>query len=149
MTRYEQAVAYHKKGFNCNQSLLASFADITGMTEQECFDLGAGFGAGAFTGELCGALTGGIMVLGKATPVDPADPVGSKRRTGALGKEFQARFEAKYGSLRCTPLLKTEIKPETSAAAMEVGTTNRCEILILAAMEIVEELLAERQAANG
>ena len=60
MNRYEQAIAYHKKGYNCSQSLLASFQDVTGLSEQASFDIGAGFGAGAFTGELCGALSGGI-----------------------------------------------------------------------------------------
>lgn len=144
MNRYEKAIAYHKQGYNCSQSLLASFTDVTGLTEQASFDLGAGFGAGAFTGELCGALSGGIMVLGCATPVDQTDPVASKRRTGALSKAFQKRFEEKFGNLRCAPLLKTEIAPDQSAAAQDVGTTNRCEILILSAMEIVEEMLAER-----
>ena len=145
MNRYEQAIAYHKKGYNCSQSLLASFQAVTGLSEQASFDIGAGFGAGAFTGELCGALSGGIMVLGMATPVDQNDPVASKRRTGKLSKEFQTRFEAKYGSLRCAPLLKTEITPALCPAAQAVGTENRCEILILSAMEIVEEILKEQE----
>ena len=85
------------------------------------------------------------MVLGMATPVDQTDPVASKRRTGKLAKEFQTRFEAKYGNLRCAPLLKTEITPDQCPAAQAVGTTNRCEILILSAMEIVEEILKEQE----
>ena len=85
------------------------------------------------------------MVLGMATPVDQNDPVASKRRTGKLSKEFQTRFEAKYGSLRCAPLLKTEITPAQCPAAQAVGTENRCEILILSAMEIVEEILKEQE----
>ena len=145
MNRYEQAMAYHKKGFNCAQSVLASCMDVNGLSEQACFDLGAGFGAGAFTGELCGAISGAIMTLGMCAPVDPQDPVGSKRRTGALSKEFQKRFQEKFGSLRCAPLLKTEIAPESSPAAQAVGTTNRCEILILSALEILEDMLAERK----
>ena len=84
MDRYEKARDYHKRGFNCCQSVLASFTDLTGMSEQECFDIAGGFGAGAGTGELCGAITGAAMTLGRLTPVDPADPVGSKKRTVAL-----------------------------------------------------------------
>ena len=91
MDRYEKARDYHKRGFNCCQSVLASFTDLTGMSEQECFDIAGGFGAGAGTGELCGAITGAAMTLGRLTPVDPADPVGSKKRTVALSKELQAR----------------------------------------------------------
>ena len=37
------------------------------------------------------------MTLGMITPVNPEDPVGSKRRTGALAKAFQARFREKFG----------------------------------------------------
>ena len=44
MNRYEQAAAYHHKGFNCCQSVLAAYADLTGLSEQASFDLGGGFG---------------------------------------------------------------------------------------------------------
>ena len=52
MDRCEQAVGYHKKGFNCCQSVLAAFQDVIGLTETQCLTLGGGFGAGAGTGEL-------------------------------------------------------------------------------------------------
>lgn len=86
MNRYEQAVAYHHKGFNCCQSVLAAYSDLTGLSQQASFDMGGGFGAGAQTGELCGAITGAILTLGMLTPVDPQDPVGSKRRTRRPGQ---------------------------------------------------------------
>ena len=119
MDRYEKARDYHKRGFNCCQSVLASFTDLTGMSEQECFDIAGGFGAGAGTGELCGAITGAAMTLGRLTPVDPADPVGSKKRTVALSDER-------------TP------------AAARMGLTGHCDIMIVTAVEIVEEILNQR-----
>lgn len=78
MDRCEQAVGYHKKGFNCCQSVLAAFQDVIGLTETQCLTLGGGFGAGAGTGELCGAVIGAVMVLDLLTPADPADVIGSK-----------------------------------------------------------------------
>ena len=117
MNRYEQAVAYHHKGFNCCQSVLAAYSDLTGLSQQASFDMGGGFGAGAQTGELCGAITGAILTLGMLTPVDPQDPVGSKRRTGALAKEFQKRFQEKFGDLRCKPLLKAGIQATDATSA--------------------------------
>ena len=144
MNRYEQAAAYHHKGFNCCQSVLAAYADLTGLSEQASFDLGGGFGAGAQTGELCGAITGAILTLGMLTPVDAEDPVGSKRRTGKLAKEFQTRFQEKFGDLRCHPLLKREIQAtEETPAAQELDLTNRCDILIVSAVEIIEEMRGE------
>ena len=144
MNRYEQAAAYHHKGFNCCQSVLAAYADLTGLSEQASFDLGGGFGAGAQTGELCGAITGAILTLGMLTPVDAEGPVGSKRRTGKLAKEFQKRFQEKFGDLRCHPLLKREIQAtEETPAAQELDLTNRCDILIVSAVEIIEEMRGE------
>ena len=64
MNRYEQAVAYHHKGFNCCQSVLVSFAADLGLTEEQAFALGSNFGAGMRMGSACGALTGALMALG-------------------------------------------------------------------------------------
>ena len=99
MDRCEQAVGYHKKGFNCCQSVLAAFQDVIGLTETQCLTLGGGFGAGAGTGELCGAVTGAVMVLDLLTPANPGDVMGSKKRSVAQAKEQGAigLFESKYG----------------------------------------------------
>ena len=147
MDRMERANAYHDKGFNCCQSVVAAFSDLTGLSEQESFNIGGGFGAGAGTGELCGALSGAVMTLGLLTPVDPGDPVGSKKRAVAKSKELQKRFAEKFGHLRCQDLLKnrTPAEAETSAAR-RLGITNHCSLLVATAVEIVEEMLAEQTA---
>lgn len=146
MNRYEKAHEMHKKGFNCCQSVLAAFTDLTGLSEQASFDIGGGFGSGAGTGELCGAITGAVMTLGLLTPVDAADPVGSKKRTVALSKELQKRFSGKFGALRCQELLKNKFVPDdTTPAAKAMGLTGHCDIMITTAVEIVEEMLAERE----
>ena len=148
MNRFERANAYHKQGFNCCQSVLAAFSDLTGLSEQASFDIGGGFGGGAGTGELCGAVSGAVMALGMLTPVDPADPVGSKKRTVALSKELQKRFAEKFGALRCQDLLQNKFTPDdTTPAARDMGLTGHCDIMIVTAVEIVEEMLAERQQA--
>lgn len=145
MNRYEQAAAYHHQGFNCCQAVLAAYRDLTGLSEQTSFDMGGGFGAGANSGELCGAITGAVMTLGLLTPIDREDPVGSKRRTGKLAKEFQQRFQEKFGELRCRPLLKTEVRAgDETPAARDLGLTNRCDVLIISAIEILEEMRQER-----
>ena len=147
MERCELAHAYHKKGYNCCQSVLAAFSELTGLSEKTCMDIGAGFGGGAGTGELCGAGSGAIMAIGLLTPVDPADPVASKKRTAVLGKELQRRFSEKFGALRCRDLLKNrEGDADGSAAARAMGLTGHCDIMVVAAVEILEQLIAEQQA---
>ena len=146
MDRCKLANEYHDKGFNCSQSVVAAFADLTGLSLQESCNISGGFGAGAGTGELCGAVTGAIMTLGLMTPVDMDDPVGSKKRTVALSKELQKRFMERFGALRCQDLLKNknETDPVKTPAAHALGITAHCSIMIVTAVEIVEEMLRER-----
>ena len=145
MDRCATAYAYHRRGFNCCQSVLAAYGDLTGLGEEESFSLGGGFGGGAGTGELCGAISGAVMVLGLLTPADPLDPAGSKRRTMALSKELQKRFFARFGSLRCRELLQGHFTPDdTTPAAKALGLTGHCDIMIVTAVELVEAMLAER-----
>ena len=146
MNRFEKADAYHKKGFNCCQSVVAAFSDLTGLTEQESMNFSVGFGGGAATGELCGAITGAVMTLGLLTPVDISDPAGSKKRTVALSKELQKRFMERFGALRCQDLLKAKVQsdPVNTPAAHALGITTHCSIMIVTAVEIVEEMLRER-----
>lgn len=147
MDRFERANAYHKQGFNCCQSVLAAFSDLTGLSEQASFDIGGGFGGGAGTGELCGAISGAVMTLGMLTPVDPGDPAGSKKRSVMLSKELQKQFSEKFGALRCRDLLKNKFTPDnTTPAALRLGLTGHCDIMIVTAVEIVEEMLRERNA---
>ncbi|WP_298030782.1 C-GCAxxG-C-C family protein [uncultured Dysosmobacter sp.] len=145
MDRCEKALELHKKGFNCCQSVLAAFTDLTGLTEQASFDIGGGFGGGAGMGELCGAISGAVMTLGILTPADPNDPMGSKKQAGRLARELQKRFSGKFGALRCRDLLKNKTIPAGAApAAQRLGVTDHCGIMVVTAVELVEELLAER-----
>lgn len=145
MNRLERAYAYHKQGFNCCQSVVAAFSDITGLSEQTAFNIGGGFGGGAGTKELCGAISGAVMTLGMLTPTEPQDPIGSKKRTAALSKELQKRFREKFGALRCEDLLKNPSKPsEATPAALRMGITGHCSMMVVTAVEIVEEMLAEQ-----
>lgn len=147
MNRCELAAQYHQKGYNCCQSVLMAFSDVTGLSEQESRNIGAGFGAGAGTGELCGAVSGAVMVLGLLTPVDPSDPVGSKKRTMGLSKELQGKFRETFGALRCQDLLKNRYVPDDATpAAKAMGITNHCTILIVTAVETVEKMMDGRTA---
>lgn len=144
MNRCKMANDYHDKGFNCCQSVVAAFSDITGLSEQESLNVCGGFGAGAQTGELCGAVVGGVMVLGLLHPVDVAEPVKSKQRTGALGKEFQRRFVEKFGHLRCQDLIHEQYVPDAATpAAREMHLTKHCPIMIVTAVELLEEMIQE------
>ena len=60
MTRYETAVANHKKGYNCAQAVFAAFSDVTGLEREYALRLSAGFGGGMGPG---GRPQGGILQM--------------------------------------------------------------------------------------
>ena len=145
MNRLEIANSYHDKGYNCCQSVLAAFSDKLDIPQDTLLRLGAGFGSGAGTGELCGALTGGVMALDLIAGGDMSDAQGSKRRAMARSKALQQRFFQRFGALRCHDLLRNE-KEEPSDAVKAMGVTNHCAIMIASAVEIVEQILEEESA---
>ncbi len=147
MERTDRACQYHEQGCNCCQSVLAAFSDLTGIGEAESLRIGGGFGNGAGTGELCGAITGAVMVLSMLAPSDPDNPAAVKREAVALSKEFQKRFKEKFGALRCQELLPRKFAPDdTTPAAKRLGLTaqQHCRIMIVTAAEIAEGMIAER-----
>ncbi len=50
--------------YNCAQSVLVSFARDLGISEEQGYRLGQHFGSGMKMGGCCGAITGGLMVIG-------------------------------------------------------------------------------------
>ena len=146
MERCKIAKEKHELGFNCAQSVLAAFADLTELPEEQLMSLSGGFGGGTGTGELCGAVSGAVMTLGLLTPVDMEQPVASKKRTVELSKEFQKRFAEKFDALRCKELLQKKFAPdERTPAALRMGVTGHCTIMIVTAVEILQAMLAERE----
>ena len=120
MNRCELAYQYHKKGYNCAQSVLMSFQDVAGLSEKQCLAIASGFGAGAGTGELCGALTGAIMVLDLLTQTDTENAVEAKKRAMAQAKELQKRFSERFDALRCAELLKKKFIPDDTTPSAKV-----------------------------
>lgn len=50
--------------YNCAQAVVVSFAAECGISEGKAFQMGEHFGGGMRMAATCGAITGGLMVLG-------------------------------------------------------------------------------------
>ena len=46
MNKVEQALKYHKQGYNCSQAVLCSFCEQTGLSEETAFKVAEGLGFG-------------------------------------------------------------------------------------------------------
>lgn len=64
MNKVEKSLNYFKNGFNCSQALLATYATDFGLSEEMALKVATQFGGGARKGEMCGAVSGALMVLG-------------------------------------------------------------------------------------
>jgi C_GCAxxG_C_C family probable redox protein len=144
MTKPDDAAAYFNEGFSCSQAVVSSFSEDLGLDQETARKISCGFGAGmARSGNICGAVTGAIMVIGlkygKGTIGDDA----AKEKTYALVQEFIAKFRAKNGSINCTELVGYDLRdPEQRKQAHVSGVVAvKCPQFSRDAVEILEKFL--------
>ena len=142
----ETALALFNSGFLCSQSVFAAYAEDCGITEEQALKTGACFGAGMRKGEVCGALTGALMVLGmlygqsdKAHPKD-------REQANFVTNEMMERFADLCGSCRCNELLGYDISTPEGAAAAKADKLfiEFCPKMVEKAVDILEGIIAEQ-----
>ena len=142
MTHEEKAVQYYEGGYLCSQAVLAAYAEEYGLTEEQALKLGTCLGAGMRKGEVCGACTGALMVLG----LMHNDP---KNRKAAYENtvRFLNGFRDANGSYLCNDLLGCDVRtPEGVQYARDHHLfTEFCPKMVESAVEILEEILSERK----
>lgn len=106
MKRPEIAVNKFKEGYNCAQSMLYSYADALGITGDMALRIATGFGAGmGRKQEVCGAISGGIMVLNMMYGRGENEDRQKQEKTYAKVREFIDLFEKELGTINCKKLL--------------------------------------------
>jgi C_GCAxxG_C_C family probable redox protein len=106
------------QGFNCSQAVFAAFASRFGLSDETALKLSSPFGGGiARRGEVCGALTGALMVLGlQHGNFDPQ----RKENTYQIAEKFVREFKVRHGAILCRELLGCDIStPAGMQAARE------------------------------
>ena len=148
--RKANAIEYFSHNFNCSQSVFATYAVEYGLDEKLALKLATCFGGGARKGEMCGAVSGALMVLGLLCGHSESGDLESKAKSYAMTKEFMDRFAYKNGSVVCRELLKYDMsKPEEQAIIVEKNLFRTvCPEMIRSAVEILDELLSEKVNGN-
>lgn len=99
--RLDKARSLRGQGYNCAQSVCASFPDVMGMPEEDILRLSIGFGGGVGgCGEVCGVLSAMAMLEGMRTQGTPAD----KRQAYGNTKRLRDTFAGEFGSAVCREL---------------------------------------------
>jgi C_GCAxxG_C_C family probable redox protein len=147
----EQAVAYYKQGYTCTQSILASFAKRYNLDQNLAFRIGEPFGAGtSCTDDMCGSVTGAIMVLGLHYGSTLYNDDAARSSTYQHVHELIHRFKEIHGSVQCTDLLGYNLsEPQQLQSVWEQGLfIQLCPILVRDAAQILVEMLEVTSPTN-
>jgi C_GCAxxG_C_C family probable redox protein len=144
MTKAEDAVALFQQGLICSNAVLSVFAPDFGLDRDIALRVSQGFGAGiAYTDDICGALSGAIMVIGLRYGRITAEDKTAKEKTYAVVGEFLKQFKQRNGSVECTGLLGYNLSDPQQVAEVKKNkvVTARCPAFVRDAVELVEKLI--------
>ena len=143
----ERAVDYYGRNFNCSQGVFTTYAIEHGIDEKLALKLATNFGGGARKGEMCGAVSGALMVLGLLYGHSESEDPDTKAKAYAMSEEYMNRFIRKNGSVVCRELLGYDLsKPEEKAVILEKDLFRTfCPDMIRSAVEILDELIEEHK----
>ncbi len=101
---------YTEHDLNCAETILNAANDVYKLgLDKNALKMASGFGGGMGIDSVCGALTGGIMVLGVLFVKERAH---ESDRIKTLEKEFFNRYRDKMGDVNCPPLKEKHHKDE-------------------------------------
>jgi C_GCAxxG_C_C family probable redox protein len=143
----EKATQLFAAGFSCSQAVLASRAEQFGLATETALKLSAAFGGGlGRQGEICGAASGALMVIGLEDGYTKPEDKEAKEHTYELTRRFTAEFINRTGALHCSDLLGCQIgTPEGMQSAQEQNLFKTvCPKLVAEASQILSEMLDEK-----
>lgn len=128
-------------GYNCSQIVASLFAKKYGMHPEEVKRIACGFGGGMRQAEVCGAVTGALMVIGMKYGNWEAFDTKAKTKCYEKTVEFEKEFQNIEGSIICRDLLKCGISTtEGFHYAMENNLCPKiCQKIILSAILILKD----------
>lgn len=134
-------------GYNCAQSVLWALAPRYGFDRDTALKVACGLGAGmGRRQETCGAVTGGILVLGLKFGRGEAQDRVATEETYAQTQALMRRFEAAHGSCNCHRLLGgCDLTTESGRASFKVNDllNTTCVPCVRTVCSILEDLLKE------
>lgn len=139
------------EGCRCSEAILAEYGAGFGLAPDLAMKIGCVFGGGlGSTGDVCGAVTASIMVLGLKHGRTDKDDAASRIAADVKVKEFLERFKKKHKHHRCNDLVGYDRStPEGHDKAAAAGVFKKlCPGYVEDAARILEELLERPEEAR-
>ena len=145
MNHVDKAVEYFSNNFNCAQAVFTTYATEMGIEEEMALKIATQFGGGSRKGEVCGAVSGALMVLGLKYGHWHEEDMEEKGRAYQIAEDFMNRFIAEKGTVVCRELLGYDVsKQEDKEIIKELGLFKTvCPEMIKCATAIVEQMINE------
>ena len=133
------------KDYNCAQAVAVAFCDVTGLEPKQAARMAAPFGGGmGRMREVCGAVSGMLMVLGTLYGYDTPDSDQVKKEHYALVQTLAGKFREENGSIVCREILKNPPSdPNPSPRTAEYYAQRPCARMVYTAAKILDEYIAE------
>ena len=104
------AYAYEVKYHGCSQAVIAPFVELLGIGDDAVTMAASCFAGGCTRCLTCGALSGGLMVLGmKYGRRKIEDGMKPLEESFQVGCELVDRFQGEYGATNCCELLGRDL----------------------------------------
>lgn len=147
MTHREKALQIMAERANCAQSVLGAFADELGLSEEQAMGVSFCFFSGARKADICGAVSGALMVIGMKYGQKKAGDMETRLNAARIEDEFLKRFADANGSCICRDLLGVDISiPEKAEYARNQGMFKEiCPRMVASAVDILEQVIAENE----
>lgn len=145
MDHREYAAEMFKKGYNCSQAVVVAFCDVTGLTPEFSARMASSFGGGmGRMREVCGAVSGMLMVAGLLYGYDTPGDDKSKREHYKLVQELAGTFREREGSIVCREILKNPPSdPNPTPRNDDFYKKRPCIRLVALAAEILDAYIAD------
>lgn len=147
----ELAVKNFLEGYNCSQSVVVSFCDLTGLTPEFAARMSSSFGGGmGRMREVCGAVSGMLLVAGLLYGYSaPGDDAGKKAHY-TLVQELAGKFREREHSIICREILKNPPSdPNPTPRTADFYKKRPCARLVALAAGILDDYIAEHPVTNS
>ena len=145
MNHSERAVELFVEGYNCAQAVAAAFGDLTGLDEKTAARMASCFGGGmGRMREVCGAVSGMLMVAGVLYGYDDPKATREKRELYAQVQAMAGQFREELGSIVCRDLLKNPPSDPNPTPRTEQFYKDRpCARMVATAARIMDAFIEE------
>ena len=144
MDRATYAAELFARDYNCAQAIAVAFCDVTGLSPEFSARMASSFGGGmGRMREVCGAVSGMLMVAGLLYGYDVTDGNEAKKNHYALVQELAGKFREQVGSIVCREILKNPpTDPTPSPRTEEYYSTRPCVRMVYTAAKILDDYIA-------